>query len=67
VFRKVFGASRGLSDEYLKISALSLIACLIAFLVNGLTETNLYYSRVAMIFWFLIGVGLSLNRLAKES
>jgi hypothetical protein len=44
-----------------------LIACLIAFLVNGLTETSLYYPRVVMIFWYLIGISLSLNRLAKES
>jgi len=67
VFRRVLNVSRRLSDEYLKIIALSLAASLIAFLVNGLTETSLYYPRVAMIFWYLIGVSLSLNRLAIES
>jgi putative inorganic carbon (hco3(-)) transporter len=67
VFRRALLVWRRLSDEYLKITALSLIACLIAFLVNGLTETSLYYPRVVMIFWYLIGISLSLNRLAKES
>lgn len=67
VFRQAFKAFCKLNDEYLKIVAISLAASLIAFLVNGLTETSLYYPRVVMIFWYLIGVSLSLNRLAKES
>lgn len=67
VFRQAFKAFCKLNDEYLKIVAVSLAASLIAFLVNGLTETSLYYPRVVMIFWYLIGVSLSLNRLAKES
>ncbi len=67
VFRQAFNKLRKLNDKYLKIIGLSLIACIIAFLVNGLTETSLYYPRVVMVFWYLIGVSLSLNRLAKES
>ncbi len=66
VFRQAFKTFCKLNDEYLKIIALSLIACIIAFLINGLTETSLYYPRVVMIFWYLIGVSLSLNRVAKE-
>ena len=62
VFRSTLNTSRRLSDEYLKITALSLVACLIAFLVNGLTETSLYYPRVVMVFWYLIGVSLALNK-----
>jgi O-antigen ligase len=50
-------------DNYLKVSSLSIIACLIAFLVNGLTESSLYYSRVALIFWYLIGFSLSLKNI----
>ena len=67
VFRQAFNTSRELNDKYLKIIGLSLVACVIAFLVNGLTETSLYYPRVVMVFWYLIGVSLSLNRLAKGS
>lgn len=53
---------RKLDDDYLKIVSLSLSACLIAFLVNGLTESSLYYSRVAIIFWYIMGLALALNK-----
>ncbi|MDD5465372.1 MAG: O-antigen ligase family protein [Candidatus Omnitrophica bacterium] len=62
VFRQAFNALRKLNDEYLKIIGLSLVACVIAFLVNGLTETSLYYPRVAMVFWYIIGISLALNK-----
>lgn len=53
---------RALNDNYLKMVSLSLSACLIAFLVNGLTESSLYYSRVAIIFWYICGLSLSLKK-----
>lgn len=65
----LFQASRriynSLGDDYLKLVSLSLIACLIAFLVNGLTESSLYYSVVAMLFWYLAGLSLSLKKFAS--
>jgi O-antigen ligase len=66
LFKANFRIYSGLKDEYLKVVSVSLVACFIAFLTNGLTETSLYYSRVAMIFWYLIGVTLSLQNLTKE-
>lgn len=51
-----------LNQKYLKVISISLIACLIAFLVNGSTESSLYYSRVAVIFWYLCGLLLSLKK-----
>lgn len=62
LFKKSLFIYRNLTDKYYKILSLSITACLTAFLINGLTETSLYYSRVAMIFWFLIGFALSLNK-----
>jgi O-antigen ligase len=62
VFRQAFNTLRKLNDRYLKIIGLSLIACIIAFLANGLTETSLYYPRVVMIFWYLIGLSLALGK-----
>lgn len=63
---KLFGAGisiyRKLKPGYLKNISLGLILCLIAFLINGLTESSLYYSRVALIFWYLIGFSLSLAK-----
>jgi len=51
--------------EFLKITALSLLSCLIAFLINGLTETSLYNGRVVTVFWFITGLLLSLNNFTK--
>jgi len=48
-----------LKDDYLKVVLMSLSACLLAFLVNGLTESSLYYARVAMVFWYLAGLALT--------
>ena len=55
-----------LHDKYLKTIALSLLACCMAFLINGLTETNLYHPRVVMIFWYLIGFSLALKKFNVE-
>ncbi|MDP2937930.1 MAG: O-antigen ligase family protein [Candidatus Omnitrophota bacterium] len=57
---------RKLEDDYMKIVSLSLSACLIAFLVNGLTESSLYYSRVAIIFWYIMGLALALKKIASR-
>lgn len=50
------------ADPFLKAFSVSIFAAIIAYLINSLTETNLYYARIVMIFWFLIGVGLALER-----
>jgi len=62
LFKQARSVYKGLNDELYKIVSVSLVACFIAFLINGLTETSMYYSRVAMIFWFLIGFSLSLKK-----
>lgn len=54
-------------DYELKIIILSLIACLIAFLVNGLTESSLNSSRVAGVFWYLIGLGLAVGKISENN
>jgi len=62
LFKKSRHIYKSLKDEYYKVLSLSVAACLIAFLVNGLTETSLYYARVSMIFWYFIGLTLALER-----
>ncbi len=37
------------------------IASLAAFLINGLTETSLYYPRVAFLFWLIAGLSVALS------
>lgn len=45
--------------SFSKISSLGLILGIFAFLVNGLTESGLYYSKVATIFWLVLGILLA--------
>lgn len=61
-FRQGFIVYKKLDNGYLKIVAASLLACILAFLFNGLTETSLYYPVVVMIFWYLIGLSLALEK-----
>jgi putative inorganic carbon (HCO3(-)) transporter len=61
-FKECINIYRQLKDPFLKISSLSLSACLIAFLINGLTESSLYSSRVAIVFWYIMGFSLALKR-----
>jgi O-antigen ligase len=63
LFRELLGYYRSSLDPYLKIISLSLVGCFIAFLINGLTESSLYYSRVAVMFWFFMGISLSLRKM----
>jgi len=58
----IWSAFKKNTDPFLKAFSVSVFAAIIAYLINGLTETSLYYARVVMVFWFLIGVGLALNR-----
>ncbi len=62
LFKECRRIYKKLDDPYFKVISLSLSACLIAFLVNGLTESSLYSSRVALIFWYLIGLSLALKK-----
>jgi len=55
-----------LKDNFLKNLSLCLAAGLTAFMINGLTETNLYYSRVSILFWFLAGFLLALKKFIPE-
>ncbi|MCU0652504.1 MAG: O-antigen ligase family protein [Candidatus Omnitrophica bacterium] len=64
LFKEAAKIYKSLQDPYVKELSLVLIACLISFLINGLTESSLYYSRVAIIFWYLIGLLLSLKKFA---
>ena len=54
--RTIYRKSR---DSFIKDTTLGLCCGVIGFLVNGLTESNLYYSRLAILFWFMIGLTLS--------
>jgi O-antigen ligase len=66
LFKNVWGNYKNTKDKFISILALLLTISLTSFLINGLSETSLYYSRVAILFWFLVGFALSLNSLKKK-
>lgn len=66
-FKKSFAIYRMAKDNLYKVISLSISAGILSYLINGLTETTLYYSRVAMIFWFLMGFALALEKLANDT
>lgn len=46
-------------DGFMRNAVLGLCCGVIGFLLSGLTESNLYYSRLSILFWFIIGLTLS--------
>ncbi len=67
VFKSIWAAFKKNTDYCLKAFAVSIFAGLLAYLINGLTETSLYYSRIVMIFYFMVGLGLALTKLTDKN
>jgi len=57
---------RKINDNFEKIASLGIIMGILAFLIHGLTETNLYYPKIATLFWFQIGLLLGLLQLKTQ-
>jgi len=57
---KIFNSTRQFvrksEDGFLKISSLGLLIGIFAFLIHGLTESNLYYPKIAVLFWFQVAL-----------
>lgn len=66
LFRQIASICRRLQDKYLKGVLVSVSSCLMAFLLNGLTESSLYYSRVVFLFWLLAGFALAFENFIKH-
>ena len=68
LFRKWYIIYKPLPDgSFLKIFGLGLIAGVVAFLVNGMTETGLYYSKIATLFWIQIGILLAVFKVSQNT
>lgn len=67
LFRKWYIIYKSLpAGTFLKICNLGLIAGIISFLINGMTETGLYYSKIATLFWVHIGVLLAVLKVSQN-
>lgn len=65
LFQYAWSRYRYLKDDFLKMAALGITGGILAFLINGLTETVLYYPKVAVLFWFEVGVLLGILNLKE--
>lgn len=52
--------------SFLSILSLGLIAGIVGFLINGITETGLYYSKTATLFWVQVGVLLGVFKVSSD-
>jgi O-antigen ligase len=66
LFKGWRGFYRKVDDNFEKIASLGIFMGIFAFLIHGLTETNLYYPKIATLFWFQVGLLASLLYLKKK-
>ncbi|MCX5694164.1 MAG: O-antigen ligase family protein [Candidatus Omnitrophica bacterium] len=66
VLKSAWFAFKKNADWFLRAFSISCFAAIIAYLINGLTETSLYHSRLVMIFWFLVGLALALGKISNS-
>jgi len=60
LFSKWLSFFKGSKDNILRYCSLGAIMGIIAFLIHGLTETNLYYPKIAVLFWFEVGLVMTI-------
>ena len=65
LFKSWFTCYSSAKDQFFNICGLGVIMGILAFLINGLTETNLYYPKIATLFWFEVGLLMSILNLNK--
>jgi hypothetical protein len=67
VFKSAWQGFKKNTNPFLKAFSISVFASIFAYLINALTETSLYHSRLVIIFWFLIGLGLALGKISNRN
>ena len=60
-----FGHSKT-ADKKIKTMLVAISAGVCGFLVQGLFDNCFYNYRVVMVFWFILGLGISAVNIAKE-
>jgi len=67
LFKAGFGGYRSAEDPFLKILHLGILAGILGLLLDGIGQTVLYHSKIAILFWFYVGLLLAVVRCAKTS
>ena len=67
LFRKWYIVHKSLkSKTFLQACSAGLFCGIVGFLINGMTESGLYYSKTAAIFWIVVGIMLALFKMKEE-
>jgi len=67
LFRDAIAFYRRTGHAFLKCCSLGIMMGLLAFLVHGFTETNLYNPKIAVLFWFQAALLMAVMRAGKGS
>lgn len=54
------------AGNFLRVFSIGITAGVLGFLIHGLTDTGLYYSKVATLFWVQIGILLAVLKLSEN-
>jgi len=52
--------------SYARHAALGLVCGIVAFLLNGLTESSFYFSKIVVVFWVIMGMAVSLKFIKND-
>jgi len=66
VFIELMAAFKKKHRPFIANFSLGIMCGIVAFLLNGLTESSLYYSKIVVVFWFVAGMAVSLRLLKDE-
>lgn len=66
-FAEVWRIYTKADKSFVKNAALGLGCGIFAFLLNGLTESSFYFSKIVVVFWFITGLAVSLKFVKDEN
>jgi len=67
LFQSGLTSYKKLDENFLKAATLGIMGGVIAYLVNGITETALYYSKMVSLFWIQVGFLSAMPKLMRHS
>jgi len=66
-FRTVCSALSRCADKRMRVTLVAAVAAVAGFLAQSFTEHSFYNYRVTLMFWVILGIGVSAARLAKTA
>ncbi|MFH1848397.1 MAG: O-antigen ligase family protein [Candidatus Omnitrophota bacterium] len=66
LFLEIKGSYQKSGSDFVKNAALGLGCGVLAFLLNGLTESSFYFSKIVVVFWVITGLAVSLKFMGQS-